>query len=61
MSGVKSGKQCTTGIPPTYLQTGNSNDNIQLGSVNACAGEFTIFYNNGEQVRNTAERTDNEK
>jgi len=32
MSGVKSGEQYTTGIPPTYFQTVNSNDKIQFGS-----------------------------
>jgi hypothetical protein len=58
MSGVNSGKQNTTGIPPTYLETGNSNDNIQLGSVNACGGESSTFYNNLVQVHNTAGRID---
>jgi len=61
MSGVKIGKKCTTGIPPTYLQIGNSNDNIQLGSVNACGGESATFYTNLVQVHNTAGRIDKEK
>jgi hypothetical protein len=61
MSGVKRGKQCTTGIPPTYLQTGNSNDNIQLGSMNNCRAEATIFYNNLVQVQTAAGRIDKEK
>ena len=54
MSGAKRKKQCTTGIPPTYLQTGNCNNNIQLGSVNACGGESTTFYTDLVQVHNTA-------
>jgi hypothetical protein len=54
MSGVNRGKQCATGIPLTYPQTGNSNDNIQLCSVNTCGGESTIFYNTLVQVHNTA-------
>jgi len=61
MQCVKCGKQCTIGIPPTYLQTGKSNDNIQLGSVDACGGESTIFYNNLVQVHNAAGRIDKEK
>ena len=61
MSGEKSGKQCTNGIPPAYLQTGNCNNNIQLGSVNACGGESTTFYTNLAQVHNTAGRSDKEK
>jgi len=60
MSGVKSGKQCTAGILPTYLQTGNCNNNIQLGSVNACGGESTTFYTDLVQVHNTAGRNDKE-
>jgi hypothetical protein len=46
---------------PTYLETGKSNDNIQLGSLNACVGESTIFYNYLVQVHNTAGRIDKEE